>query len=308
MHETYGLLAYLEALRSGKGCGHIIAALNLDSPSSKSAEGKPLSIHTDPPSLPSFGAWLYGRAYDAASATAPGEVTSWGWTLAPWSQCDQIMDDPMIGATTPWPLVDNAYHHTSLDRPGTSSDHLTRLVGVSAAAYLYALACAGPEEAIAWAQELASEMSQVKPHVHPFQAEYRRARLLSLSRLGSSEQALLTEGLEGIHHEHFSTTRPSVDRNAFADETTIQEKAEAEVMVPTRKHIFVWDHENIFPGDLQALRSTGVRKEAVLWADGKRNLWEIYQRERAEGQMWTLTELIRYFRSLANIGYLKLKA
>ncbi|MEZ5395063.1 MAG: M28 family peptidase [Bryobacterales bacterium] len=145
--ELYGTMHYLAA--NPDRVARTVGAMCLDTPAGPyEAAGTEYTFHMNPDVARSYtDALVLQVASSYFDRKRPGRP--WHW--APYSTgTDNFLGEPEIGIPTAWPYSGSGVHshHNSADTPDTVDERSLRDLTVVTAAYLYALASAGEDEAM----------------------------------------------------------------------------------------------------------------------------------------------------------------
>jgi hypothetical protein len=256
---------------------------------------------------------------------------------------DTFLADPMIGIPTVWPYSGTGVntHHNSEDKPETVDARSLRDLTVVTAAYLYAIASAGPAEGVLLAQYAAGRgqeqiaaaaTTQIERlgsagassgfgallHRALGAIEYQRDREIqaveSAVRLGAPKERLagLVEGLRALAESEkrriaeFARLRAPSGVAAAAPAMSDQEKQAAR-MVVSRKRFGSLPLDELRPDQRDGFPSGAWDTRlitALYWCDGKRTLADVIRLTEFElgGSKF---DWVGYFRFLAKKGYVE---
>jgi hypothetical protein len=256
---------------------------------------------------------------------------------------DTFLADPLIGIPTVWPYSGTGVntHHNSADKPETVDARSLRDLTVVTAAYLYAVASAGPAEAHLMAQYaagrgqeqiVAAATSQIARlatteaganyanllhralEAIDYQLDRETQAIESAVRIGAVKGHLskLTEGMRTLAesekrrvHDFARARMPGVTaQRAQPDERDRQ----ASGLVVRRKRIGTLPLDDIRPDQREGFSSGAWDTRlitALYWCDGKRNLAEVIRLTELELGP-SKVDWIGYFRFLAKKGYVDL--
>lgn len=145
--ELYGTMHYIT--QNPERMKRTVGAMCLDTPAGPyEAAGTEYTFHMNPDVARSYTDSLIVRtASSYFDRKRPRRVWHWGPYM---TGTDNFLGEPEIGVPTAWPYSGSGTHshHNSADTPDTVDERSLHDLSVVTAAYLYALAIAGEEEAL----------------------------------------------------------------------------------------------------------------------------------------------------------------
>jgi hypothetical protein len=340
MGELYASMHYVQ--QNSERVQRTVAAFCVDTPAaSYDLAGTEYTFYLNPHVARSFTDSLVlqiaGSYFSSISSRRPFHVRPF------MPGTDTFLADPMIGIPTVWPYSGTGVntHHNSADKPETVDARSLRDLTSITAAYLYAIASAGPTEALLMAQYaagrgqeqvVASATSQIARLAaapagaefpgalhHAMEAvEYQRDRELqaiqSTARIGAPKDQLgkLSDGMRAVAEAEkrrvleFARTR--VPRVSPMAPPPGDRDREAARLIVRRKRFGTLPLDDLRPDQREGFSSGAWDTRlitALYWCDGKRNLAEVIRLTELElGPSkvdWT-----GYFRFLAKKGYVDL--
>lgn len=230
---------------------------------------------------------------------------------------DTLVGDPKYGFPCPWlnshyrarGVPFNAYH-TSADQPALLSPQGLELAALIAAGYLYYLADADSRDVADMARRHTAVISaELKRGDNP-NDRFRAERLavqhgVALQRLerwmwGGDRTALLAQ-LEAMRTEVRARAdacpAPRSRRVPFG-------RGGDRVVVRTR--MLAPDIENLAPEIRQRLVGSGLGREPLFWADGRRSVADIARLEKGAEAPAASAAFNAYFESLQSAGFVRL--
>ena len=321
--EIYGLSGYTATRPDA--AKRIIAGLNLDSLGVPPAiSDAPLILHNNPHAQASYTDCLLQRIMEQ-------QLPAGEWLQGPFDTTDSVVADPAVGIPMPWlgEMISNLWH-SSLDTPEKIDEQRLASQGIVSAAYLYALANAGPLEMQWLAAEINREILQspVLNQANPDQKhisclnERGQQRLRSCSRLDSSVEttSLIKRYTDLLERKAISLYRQPVNRTS--GDINMPKKGQvtpgedrASRIVPVRKLAGGLSLGRLSPADWPAAMAVTSGQNprwsallccALYWADGKRTLLEV--KERLEQEFGSLNiDILEYFYFLEKHNYIHFK-
>ena len=311
--ERYGFAHFFADKRKRE---KIIAAVSLDAIGNDPKKtGFPVNIRMNPASQPFFGDFLLENMAKFYLSSYHCQIERGNFSD------DTHMPDKTIGIPTNWVWVSpGKYHHNSMDAFDRIIDwNLAGKIITLVASYAYFLAVADKEKMnylknlalreakikiLEESKKLMGEITKEKGEKFDFSCSWQRKRFLSLRKINPKEKIDdFEKEIEKIAKE---------EKSKIAEEAllslTVKEKA-AKNMIIERKSVG-------FPFSLakvpfsQRVKKPKATDEVLNWADGKRNLYQIFKlvgyelRERLSQE--EIRSLLRYFLLLDKYGYIKI--
>lgn len=330
MGECYGSMPYLT--RNPERVKKTVAAMCLDTPAGpQNLAGTEYTWYLNPHAAKSFADAFILRL---AAEYFPAVKRPWHWKEYE-SGTDNFLGDPMIGIPTVLPYSGTGVHshHNSADTPDTVDGRSLRDLIVMNAAYLYAIAAAGPAEARLMAelaltrgyQEIAAAVAPILEQVATardaeclgsllvegtdrvdYALERARQAVRSAARLAPIED--LSGPLAGFSEEQKRRLEQAAARGL--DQVAPRRAAadpEAGKIVVRRKRIGTITLDDLAPDQREgfpAARFSGPPVTALYWCDGKRTLAEVIRLTRLEVGPVNF-DFVGYFKFLEKRGYVE---
>jgi aminopeptidase-like protein len=218
---------------------------------------------------------------------------------------DNIISDPAIGVPCPALIhLRDRFYHSNQDSMDKVSPKTLHAVGSVMAAYLYLAASVD--------RDSAGEMARVC--VLHAKRRIRKAEKTGLTRarldhIVECEKTRLS-GLAGLTQTNLDKPMAAIERlkdKVSLKKTRVKRFPRALVkkamrIVPKRTCIGPLTFEHIPPEKRERLKFqpawSGKFNLPLYWADGRRNLWEIFQKAECESGPYNLREFLDYFKLL----------
>ncbi|MBL8220274.1 MAG: M28 family peptidase, partial [Bryobacterales bacterium] len=229
---------------------------------------------------------------------------------------DTYMAEPMIGIPTIWAYSGSGVetHHNSEDTPDRVDARSLRDITIIGAAFLYAIANAGEEEA-RW---LAS-LSETRGYTQILKATEKGAERVRyiLDRESQAVRSVVRLAPADRRDALQATLQPAIARlRAFADlqlhragaGAPLRTQHEASTLIVRRKRIGSIPLDDLPHAQWEGYPSgawASIPTHALYWCDGKRSLAEVAQLTQLELGP-TSFDFVGYFRFLAKHGYVEL--
>jgi hypothetical protein len=340
MGELYASMHYVEKNR--ERVRRTVAAFCVDTPAaSYDLSGTEYTFYLNPHAARSFTDALVLRLAGVYfPSIAPRRPFHW---RAFMPGTDTFLADPMIGVPTVWPYSGTGVntHHNSEDKPEAVDARSLRDLTVITAAYLYAIAAAGPDEGLLLAQYAAgrgqeqilsaatgyieklgaAEKSQLGPLLYQALAaiDYQRDREIqaveSVTRLGTGKERVskLVESLRALADSEkrrvteFARSRAAGSVMPLAPVLNDRDREAARLIVK-RKRFGTLPLDEIRPDQREGYPSGAWDTRlitALYWCDGRRTLAEVIRLTGHELGPVNF-DWVGYFRFLAKKGYVEL--
>jgi hypothetical protein len=297
MPEIYGSMHYL--VSDVPRARRTVAAICIDTPAaSYELPGTEYTFHLNPHASASYtDAFILHLAREYFGSLTPPRPFH---AAAHATGTDTFLADPLIGIPTVWPYSGTGVHshHNSADRPETVDKRSLRDLVVVAAAYLYFIAAAGPQQA-EWLAGIA---------LHRATEELARAKSVGYTL---ERQVAAIESTKRLWPA-IDNKRRIEELRRLARSTGSKEFAASRAndsAIPKRKRIGAITLDDLPHEKREGWPSTAwslPQATALYWTDGKRTISEIVRLTELELGGDFRFDFSGYFRFLAKHGYIEL--